>query len=241
MALLQSTYSKLKSALFARYVLSSRRQEAHETLDQHFHALRILAKDCGFRNVEATANCNEHIRDAFISGILSNDIRKRLLENNGLDLDAAFQQARSLEYAQKNSEFYAHHAASGSVSAAVESSDPAHSDTAAGLSLSTTVAAVARRIQTCFFCGGARHPRSSCPAREPAYKKCGKIGHYARVCRSTKSNATLQESSGSTQNYFLSSAVAASASLSRATTAIQVNGRSASALVDSGSTDSFIH
>ena len=89
--------------------------------------------------------------DAFISGIISNDIRKRLLEDNMFNLDTVFQQARSLEYAQKNSEFYIHKAASATVTAAVESSGPTHSNIAVGSSPSTTVTAAARKAQICFF------------------------------------------------------------------------------------------
>jgi len=46
----------------------------------------------------------EAIRDAFIGGMMSNEIRKRLLEDDNLTLQATFDKARSLEIAQKNAE-----------------------------------------------------------------------------------------------------------------------------------------
>ena len=47
-----------------------------------------------------------YIRDAFISGIQSHEIRQRLLENLTLTLDNAFEQARSLEMVQKSADAY---------------------------------------------------------------------------------------------------------------------------------------
>ena len=46
------------------------------------------------------------IRDAFTSGIQSNHICQRLLENKTLDLHTAFDQAHSLNVAQQNSTMF---------------------------------------------------------------------------------------------------------------------------------------
>ena len=69
--------------------------------------LRLLSRDCDYRAVTAEVYRNEEIRDAFISGISSIPIRLRLLENTSeesMKLDAIFNQARSLDIAQRNSE-----------------------------------------------------------------------------------------------------------------------------------------
>ncbi len=47
-------------------------------------------------------NREEAIRDAFITGLLSNAIRQRLLKNKTLDLGSMFSQARALDSAQKS-------------------------------------------------------------------------------------------------------------------------------------------
>ena len=44
------------------------------------------------------------MRDAFISGIKSRDIRQRLFENSSLTMDKAFEEARALATAHKNAE-----------------------------------------------------------------------------------------------------------------------------------------
>jgi len=49
---------------------------------------------------------NEMVRDAFISGLSSHHIRQRLLENNELSLDRAFDIANSLNMAIEHSTGY---------------------------------------------------------------------------------------------------------------------------------------
>jgi len=75
-------------------------------LDEYLQALKTLSKDCNFRQVTAAEYRDEAIRDAFISVLVSSNIRQRLLENKTLDLQAAFDQAKALDIAQKNSESY---------------------------------------------------------------------------------------------------------------------------------------
>jgi len=59
-------------------------------LDEYLQALKTLSKDCNFRQVTAAEYRDEAIPDAFISGLISSNIRQRLLENKTLDLQAAF-------------------------------------------------------------------------------------------------------------------------------------------------------
>ena len=62
--------------------------------------------DCDYQAVSAQLHKEEAIRDAFIGGIFSNEIRQRLLEDSNLTLQVAFEKARSLETAQRNAESY---------------------------------------------------------------------------------------------------------------------------------------
>jgi hypothetical protein len=54
-----------------------------------------LSKDCNFSQVTANQYRDEAVRDAFITGLLSTNIRQRLLENKTLNLQTAFDQARA--------------------------------------------------------------------------------------------------------------------------------------------------
>ena len=56
--------------------------------------------------MSAEENKQALIRDAFINGLSSPNIRQRLLENTTLTLDRAFTQARTLDQAQKSSHAY---------------------------------------------------------------------------------------------------------------------------------------
>ncbi|XP_029643460.1 uncharacterized protein LOC115217881 [Octopus sinensis] len=77
-----------------------------ESLEQYLNELKILAKDCDFIAVNAEQHRYEIIQDAFINGLISNQIRQRLLENKSVDLSTAYDQARSLDVAQQGSSVF---------------------------------------------------------------------------------------------------------------------------------------
>ena len=129
--------------------------------------------------MNANQYCNEYIRDAFINGIRSRDIRQRLLENATLTKDEAFQKARGLEMAQKQSTQYG----------------PQMPILVSGVASVTTqreqeeseLLAAARpdpMKQKCFYCGLGRHPRTECPARDSVCHICSKNRHWKEMCQS---------------------------------------------------------
>ena len=65
--------------MLARPILSTRKRKAVESLDQFLNELKT-AKDCDFKTVSFEQYKTEMIRDAFINGLQSNQIRQRLLE-----------------------------------------------------------------------------------------------------------------------------------------------------------------
>ncbi|GFN94501.1 retrovirus-related pol polyprotein from transposon 17.6 [Plakobranchus ocellatus] len=148
--------------IFARHVLATTKQEPGQNLVEFLQKLRALAKDCDFKQVTAEQNKKDFIRDAFICGLSSNHIRQRLLENNTLDLVTAFEKARSLEMAEKQSQTY--HLPPTSVPCGGATSCPqTDSMEHSGESNIPVTAAVSAK---CFFCGFQRHPRFKCPAKE---------------------------------------------------------------------------
>ena len=65
-------------------MLSTRPQkeeEEEETIDEYVQKLLLFAKECNFQAVDAVQNRDDNVRDAFITGLHSNTIRQRLLEN----------------------------------------------------------------------------------------------------------------------------------------------------------------
>ena len=77
---LEAVYVKPKNIIYARHQLATRRQLCSESIDTYLHSLKILAKDCEFKQVTADTYTQEAIRDAFIAGLTSPAIRQRLLE-----------------------------------------------------------------------------------------------------------------------------------------------------------------
>lgn len=74
---------------------------------RYVQALRLLAKDCNFKAVYAEGHKNEHIRDSLITGLLSPQIRQRILEESKtLSLNEVVQRAQALELAHKQAEGY---------------------------------------------------------------------------------------------------------------------------------------
>ena len=180
---LEALYLKPTNEIYARHVLATRRQEAGESLDQYLQILKRLSKDCNFKSVSAEQNREDFIRDSFINGLQSKGIRQRLLENKTLDLKTAFDQARALKMAQKNSESYYMPNANVSMSASANLENQFPRDTQTQEESLAPVAAVNTNTK-CFFCGLNKHVRSRCPAKDSVCNNCGKTGHFARVCKS---------------------------------------------------------
>ena len=207
-------------------MLATCKQEVGQSLDQFAQKLRSLAKECNFCTVSAEQYRDNALCDAFISGISSSTTRQRLLEQKKIDFQTAFETARSFELSQKQSESY-HNPDIQPCNALPSSHDHNVSD-------SVKVSSAAYTTK-CYFCGFSRHPRSKCPAREAICKSCGKTGHFQKVCLSSKQRS-------STTNALLSASLTtqAPASLSQAIVSVKVEGIPLQALIDTGSSESYI-
>ena len=235
-ATLKALYIKPTNEVFARHLPATRRQQSGETIDEFLQALKTLSKDCNFQNVTAAVYRDEAVHDAFITVLQSNTIRQRLLENSTLEVGAMFTQARSLDTAQKNSESY------------TSSGPPSFPTAATTLSPNnpegnpeSTLATV--KGPKCYFCGYTKHPRHMCPAKDATCKSCQKRGHFAKVCRSNPVGSQFEQGSAAASVYPTLAAVPSSTppTLLKSSSKVTINGVSARALVDSCSTESFIH
>ena len=228
--ILEKMYIKPVNIIYARHILTTCRQESGQTLEQFLNKLKLLAKDCCFKAVTADEYLKETIRDAFIRGIQSKEIRKRLLEFDTLDLDKAFSCARTLESAETQSFSYMNPQNHGSDAFAVQSICDAKSDDFESSHESKLAATTVK----CYFCGFSKHPRSKCPAREATCKKCNKVGHFQRVCQSVANDKRFVSSLCTTSSAALPN------SLSQAIVKLTVNNIPLHALIDTGSSDNYI-
>ena len=178
-------------------------------------------------------------RDSFISGISSTFIRERLLENQTLSFNQAYEKARALELKQ-TSETYSPHV----VNSAQMQARPSTVDSGESSETSCTTATAVRqnklankRTFTCCFCGGRNwHRRAKCPAKDKKRDYCGKIGHYMKCCMGHK-NATTS----CVNSPCLSSLSTLHSSFPKhVITSVEVNDVAARALIDTGSTNSYL-
>ncbi|CAK8698052.1 unnamed protein product [Clavelina lepadiformis] len=235
--ILQDLFVKKPNEIFARHLLATRKQQNGESLQEFMQALQILSKNCQCKDISGEQYRKELCRDALINGILSPIIRQRLLENSTLDLKTAFDQANALDTAHRNSLAYN----LPTTIAAAETCEPLvtipkeNSETSATNMVHSQNFVATSNRKKCYFCGYNYHERKYCPARNSSCNKCGKLGHFMKVC---KSKTGHQVSATLTPD--LRVCALCPYSLSAATLSVCINGRKLCALVDSGSSDNYI-
>ncbi|XP_038672297.1 uncharacterized protein LOC119976152 [Scyliorhinus canicula] len=106
MALLKKNYVQKTNTLFARHVLATRVQLPGESIEDFWRALIPLVRDCDCQAVTATEHSNLLMRDAFLMGIASDPIRQRLLEGATLDLAETKALALSMPVTSRNVQSY---------------------------------------------------------------------------------------------------------------------------------------
>ena len=239
---LQRLYVKPLNTIYARHKLITAKQKDGEDLDSFLQSLIAQSKECNFQAVTAAQHRDEYVRDSFISGIKSNQIRQRLLENIELDLDGMFAQARSLEAAQIQSASYQTPSPMYNVNAvSADHTSPASSDYQQPTSASVS-SRRPKNYQRCNCCGYNSHDptdRSKCPAKDEVCHKCGKVGHFIKVCRSQKKSSSAAAAAFVPT---LGSVVASSQPLrDKSKTVVTLKGDDFNGLVDTGSDLTFIH
>ena len=178
---LNELYVKTPNTIFARHLLATAKQDLSQSLDDFLLTLTTLSKDCNFTDLTAEEYRKEMIRDSFINGISSQVIRQRLLENSELSLERAFEQARTLDSAQKSSDVYA---SSGSGYNAMITSEMKKKEPPPDVFVSTTsteastLAAATNVSKLCYFRGRSCRSSSARPAKNAvltsSFTECGK-------------------------------------------------------------------
>ena len=239
-AALRRLYVKPRNEIFARHLLATAQQKVGESIDELVLRLNGLSQNCNFVAVNSQAYSDDMKRDSFISGISSTFVRERLLENQTLSFNQAYEKARALKLAEQTSAtYFPHMVNSAQVQAnrsAVDSDEPSEP--------SCSAAAVSRQSKIsnkgtfmCYFCGSRNwHRRAKCPARDEKCDYCGKIGHYIKCCMSCKT-----VTKGCVNSPCLSSLSALRSSFPKHVNAnVKINDIVARALIDTGSTNSYL-
>ena len=93
---LEKHYVPQKSVTYERHKFRQRKQGSEESIDDFITALRTLARECKFGQLE-----DEAIRDQLVEGTNEMRVQERLLAEKDLKLDKAIQIARSVELAKE--------------------------------------------------------------------------------------------------------------------------------------------
>ncbi|XP_055710577.1 uncharacterized protein LOC129806196 [Phlebotomus papatasi] len=156
---------------YEAWVFNKSDQEEGETFTDYVTKLKAQVKRCSF--TETGSNLvNRLVRDRIISGVRSETLRTKLLEEHNLSLEKAVSMGKAHE-------------------AAVSQNKKIAEDFREVKSEVNLVkrGAAAQKRKTCAWCGREHKPRE-CPAYGKTCGKCGKLGHFKDVCRSKASART---------------------------------------------------
>ena len=145
-----------------RFKFHRRNQHEGETVAQYLAKLRRLTQQCDFKD-----NLQEALRDRFVCGLRSEVIQRRLLTEENLTLQKAYDLAHSVETANKQ---------------------------ASELQASTKTAIAVQRVapprpvstgvhQNSYRCGKTGHHPDRCFFKSQKCRACGKRGHIAKMCK----------------------------------------------------------
>ena len=152
------------SSIVQRFHFNARTQSENESVSQYVAELRKLAETCEF-----DASLENMLRDRLVCGLRDPKTQRRLLAESQLTFGKAFEIAQASELAEKSVK---------------DLQGQSQTDSVQALKLEP---AKHRKWQSsvCSHCGG-KHQSSKCRFRDAECYSCGKTGHIAKVCRSSK-------------------------------------------------------
>ena len=152
--------------VYARYKFQSRIQGPDETFETFVTDLKLQARDCGFRDPD------EMVRDRIVFGVKSSRVREKLIDKGSdLSLDTAIDIGLSHEISQQQLKTM-------SVARTVEV------NMVQSRRRENRATANDSPNPKCGYCGYDLQRNHVCPAKGKECNKCGKLNHFATVCRS---------------------------------------------------------
>ncbi|KAM7293520.1 uncharacterized protein ISCGN_026650 [Ixodes scapularis] len=165
---------------YERYRFNQMKQKEGETFNEFLTAARLQAKKCKFGELT-----DELLRDRIIVGITNDDVRERLLSDPTVDLQKAVNLCKASEQASQQLKEIVNKETR-TVDAVTKKTKqlPRKKTVAETKEQAPANSGMARKA--CSFCGGFHRPKE-CPAYGKTCNKCQKKGHFAAVCRSSRS------------------------------------------------------
>ena len=187
--LLRSHYKPTRLKVAERYRFHSASQRPGQSIIDFVRELKRLAGTCEFTNEQL----NDSLRDRFICGLRSEQIKRKLLSTN-----FTFQEAVDTTIAQETAQKDVRDL--GSISQSENPSASVNKVKRDNLSSCNRTSAPDRRHdkndkqtqptgvkQRCFRCGLTNHSSDNCKYKDSECFRCHKTGHLQSECRNTKS------------------------------------------------------
>ena len=155
----------------AYYDFENRNQHSHETTQEYLTALRSLMSDCDFAGRE-----NHHLAIRLACGCFNKDTQKKLLALPNVNLDEVLRIMKAEELANESVTAITGQAAVHGTKVGHRTKTPRRSQPKSAPS------------DSCTRCGYGNHLTSdTCPALGAKCNLCGKLNHFSKVCRSSRS------------------------------------------------------
>ena len=246
---LNEYFSPQTNIAYEVYNFRQTKQKEGESLDSYHTRLRQLVKTCEFSNID------KEIKERIILACSSNSLRRRALREN-FTLDALLKLGRALELSEEQARQVEKAAAD------VNSTETKGSDRPGRARQRNEHSSQSRfrRSQSrnrqnsnkrnskpgkCGNCEGYAPHRNPCPARGKSCNACGKIGHFAHVCRTNPSAkdgkvASLGTGYSSEDEYEYAYTINYIESKKPPMCQVQVNGKAVEMMIDTGASVSLL-
>ena len=184
--LLKGHFEPKPLVIAERFAFHRRNQQPGETVMEYLAELRRLATHCEFNNY-----LNEALRNRLVCGLKSENVQKRLLAEDNLDLKRALEMAQSMEAANRNAQILqenktpvpmmpSNHDNASNTVAQMEEVDMVGRSRPQGTNGSG---------KNCYRCGRNDHLAHNCIHKDTVCHNCNKRGHLARVCHAKGSQS----------------------------------------------------
>ena len=98
-----------------------------------------------------------------------------------------------------------------------------------------------KRAKECYYCGGSYPHRGRCPATDSTCKKCGRRGHFDKMCKSSNVDEVKGDSGDDTDEYDIPSVVGSvTSNKRRRKTKLLIGEKTLTCVIDSGAMWSII-
>jgi hypothetical protein len=176
-------YSPQPSENVQRFTFHSRAQKEGETIAQYASELHRLSEHCNFGDT-----LEDMLRDRIVCGLRDERIQRRLLAEAKLTFAKAFELCQASELAEKNSKsIQAQQTAPPIPVMALHRSQPPRKRSTEKV-----------HGHNLLSLPSPAHLAHNCPAKSLTCNKCGRKGHLAKACKSTRP----QQSQGSTKQSY---------------------------------------